>query len=82
MKFDELTENAKDEALQNVMNEEGSYDEISDIIKSTYDSIKKSFEKLGITGIKDAFENESQKDVYRKRRKTPPFRAGDIRREN
>lgn len=39
MKFDELTENAKDEALQNVMNEEGSYDEISDIIKSTYDSI-------------------------------------------
>lgn len=64
MKFDELTENAKDEALQNVMNEEGSYDEISDIIKSTYDSIKKSFEKLGITGIKDAFENESQKDVY------------------
>ena len=30
----------------------------------TYDSLRLFFEKLGITGIKDAFENKSQKDVY------------------
>lgn len=61
MKFDELSENAKNEALQNVITEEGL---VSDVIMDTYDSLRMSFEKLGITGIKDAFENKSQKDVY------------------
>lgn len=64
MKFDELSEIAKNEALQNVIIEEGLDDNISDVIMDTYDSLRISFEKLGITGIKDAFENKSQKDVY------------------
>ena len=32
MKFDELSENAKNEALQNVITEEGLDDNISDVI--------------------------------------------------